>query len=173
VPELAEIVPVAADSLGWKADQITKGCFGAQTGSPAVPIIFIRVTAGPDGVLDLCLPLATNVEDRAWLEMAAVNGSRGGNVCAAFFGRYEGEDNRDYLGAFVRIPIPPLLLDARPIAQLLDRALSHLWQASMIFGRYLEYNEDHREPPACDPLSGTEVVPARPADALHSSQRGV
>jgi hypothetical protein len=47
---------------------------------------------------------------------------------------------------------------------LLSGAVPHLWQASMMFGKYLEFCEDNGREVGCDPLSGERIVVARPAD---------
>ena len=160
---LSELIPAAADLIGWKVDTITSACFGAQTGFGGVRILFIRV-ADFGVVLDLCLPLARAVEEPAVREMVAVNGAGTQIVSSAWFSEYEGSDGRRYLGAFVRVPIPPTFLDPRPIGDLLRAGLDHVWAASMMFGQYIEYCEDHGKPAGCVPLEGMDVVPARPAD---------
>jgi hypothetical protein len=167
VPTLSELIPDAGDRAGWKVDRITQACFGAQTGVAAVPILFVRAadhTAGAAQVLDLCLPLAQAVEDHAVRELTFTNGAGAQIVTAAWFADYEGADGSRYLGAFVRVPIPPMFLDARPIGDLLKVAVEQLWTASMMFGRYIEFCQDNSTPPGCEPLRGREVVAARPAD---------
>ena len=164
---LSELIPAAAERAGWKADRITPACFGAQTGAGTVPIVFIRVsdnTAGATGVLDVCLPLAEAVEDRAVRELTATNGQGAQIVTSVWFSDYEGSDGHRYLGAFVRVPVPPMFLDPRPIGDLLRASVEHFWNASLMFGRYLEFCEDNSQPPGCEPLEGMAVVPARPAD---------
>jgi hypothetical protein len=167
VSSLSELIPEAGDRAGWKVDRITRACFGAQTGVAAVPILFVRAadqTAGAAQVLDLCLPLAHAVEDHAVRELTVTNGAGAQIVTAAWFSDYEGADGSRYLGAFVRVPIPPMFLDPRPIGDLLQTAVEQLWTASMMFGRYIEFCEDSAKSPGCEPLHGREVVPARPAD---------
>jgi hypothetical protein len=138
----------------------------------ALPILFIRAaeqTSGAAQVLDLCLPLAHAVEDYAARELTATNGAGAQIVTAAWFSDYEGADESRYLGAFVRVPIPPMFLDPRPIGDLLQAGVEQLWTASMMFGRYIEFCEDSSKPPGCEPLRGREVVPARPADPFDAA----
>jgi hypothetical protein len=106
-------------------------------------------------------------------ELTSTNGAGAQIVTAAWFSDYLGADGSRYLGAFVRVPIPPMFLDARPIGDLLKATIEHMWSASMMFGRYIEFCEDNSKPPGCVPLRGMDVVPARPADALRGDDPGL
>ncbi len=100
-------------------------------------------------------------------ELTFTNGAGAQIVTAAWFSDYEGADGSRYLGAFIRVPIPPMFLDARPIGDMLNAAAEQLWSASMMFCRYIEFCQDNSKPAGCEPLRGRDVVPARPADPFH------
>jgi len=48
-------------------------------------------------------------------------------------------------------------------------SLEHLWNASMLFGRYLEHAESRGQSPGCEPISDHGVIPLRPADPFEES----
>ena len=170
---LHDLISPAAQHVGWKADRITEACFGAQTGFGAVRLLFIRAAAGSSGsaaVLDLCLPLASEIDDDAVRELTSVNGAGAQIVSSAWFSDYEGADGQRYLGAFVRVPVPPTFLDTRPIGELLHGALDHLWAASMMFFRYIEHCEDTGRARGCRPLLDEGIIPARPAEPFDAGE---
>ena len=162
---LIDLIPRAAEAIGWKADRLTPGCFGVQTGRSSVPIMFLRAVPGSPACLDTCLPLATHVEDDAIRKIARANGAGEMAAGAAWFSDYEGADGGRYLGAFVRVPIPQLFEAERPLGEMLFASLAFLAYASMMFERYVEYCRGHGEPAGCEPLVGRDVVSARPADS--------
>jgi len=173
VSTIHDLILPTAEHVGWKADRITDSCFGVQTGFGAVRLLFVRAaegTSGSSAVLDLCLPLATEVDDDAVREMVGVNGAGAQIVSSAWFSDYEGADGKRHLGAFVRVPVPPMLLDARPLGEMLRGALDHLGSASMMFGRYLEHCEDTSRAPGCRPVRDEGMIFARPADPFERDE---
>jgi len=167
VTSIQHLIEPAAEAIGWKADAISPFCFGMQTTFRPVPLLFVRTataTSGSAHVLDVCLPLAAEPDDDAVHNMTAINGSGAQLVSASWFAEYEGADGQRHLGAFVRIPIAPTFLDSRPLSDLLTGALEHLWAASMMFGRFVEYCEDSARPLGCRPVNAEGIIPLRPAD---------
>jgi hypothetical protein len=103
-------IPAAA-LAGWQLQPLAPSTWGAQSGIGAVPLLFVRVAedaTGPAGVRDLCLPLAAAPTDEAVAVLVAVNGIGSQIVTSAWLSDYAGADDRRYLGAFIRLPIPPL-----------------------------------------------------------------